>query len=159
MVSDDIAIRSGGMYGNPESPYTIAMPSNSSSWMSNASTYGKVFKAGASMYSSLQNYKYKQKQAELNLEALQKERLYNVANFKQSMADTLAQNKMSFYASGLDFTGTALSVTRANQAALKEDLDMMEYNYDIQERNIRNSQKAAKRQLTGDIISSVASIF
>jgi hypothetical protein len=159
MMGDDMAVRSGGMYGRPESKYTIATPSQPSSWMDSAATYGKVFKAGASMYSSLQNYKYQQKQAELNLEALQKERLYNVANFKQHMADTLASNKMSFYASGLDMTGTAMAVTMGNQAALRDDLNMMEYNYDIQERNIKNSQKAAKRQLTGGIISSVASVF
>lgn len=162
MMGDDMAIRSGGMYGRPESQYTIAMPSSSSSgaWMSNASTYGKVFKAGAGIYASLQNYKYQQKQSELNLEALRKEREYNVANFKQSMADTLAQNKMSFYASGLDYsTGTAQSVIMGNQAALRDELNMMEYNYDVQEKSIKNSQKAAKRQLYGNVINSVASVF
>jgi hypothetical protein len=159
MMGDDMAIRSGGMYGRPESKYTVATPSQPSSWMDSASTYGKLFKAGAGMYSALQNYKYSQKQAELNLEALQKERLYNVANFKQQMADTLAQNKMSFYASGLDYTGTAMSVTMSNQTALQDELNMMEYNYDIQEKNIKNSQKAAKRQLYGNVISSVASLF
>lgn len=154
-----MAIRSGGMYGRPESKYTVATPSAPSSWMNNASTYGSVFKAGAGMYSSMVNYKYQQKQSELNLEALQKERLYNVANFKQQMADTLASNKMSFYSSGLDMTGTAMAVTMGNQEALRDELNMMEYNYDIQERNIRNSQKAAKRQLVGNMIGSVASVF
>lgn len=154
-----MAVRSGGMYGRPESKYTVATPSAPSSWMNNASTYGSVFKAGAGMYSSMVNYKYQQKQSELNLEALQKERQYNIANFKQHMADIFASNKMSFYASGLDYTGTAMAVTMGNQDALRDELKMMEYNYATQEQNIRNSQKAAKRQLIGNVIGSVASIF
>lgn len=159
MMGDDMAIRSGGMYGNPESKYTIATPSEPNSWMSNASTYGGLLKAGAGMYSAMQNYKYQQKQAELNLESLRKERAYNVENFKQNMADTLAKNKMSFYASGLDMSGSAMAVTMSNQAAMRDELNMMEYNYDIQEKNIKNSMKAAKRNLIGGIVGSVASVF
>lgn len=159
-MGDDMAIRSGGMYGRPESQYTIAMPSSSGSWMSNASTYGGVLKAGFSMFSSLQNYKYEQKQANLNLEALRKEREYNVANFKQSMADTLAQNKMSFYASGLDYsTGTAQSVIMGNQSALRDELNMMEYNYAMKEKSLKNSKKASERNLVSNMIGSALSIF
>lgn len=155
-----MAIRSGGMYGRPESQYTIAMPSSSGSWMSSASTYGSVLKAGFGMFSSLQNYKYEQKQANLNLEALRKEREYNVANFKQSMADTLAQNKMSFYASGLDYsTGTAQSVIMGNQSALRDELNMMEYNYAMKEKSLKNSKKASERNLMSNMIGSALSIF
>lgn len=159
MMGDDMAIRSGGMYGNPESKYTIATPSEPSSWMSNASTYGSLFKAGAGMFSAISNYKYEQKQARLNLESLRKERDYNVANFKQQMADTLASNKTSFYASGLDMSGTAMAVTMGNQSALRDELNMMEYNYAIQEKNIKNSMKASKRNLIGNVVGSVASVF
>ena len=98
-MGDDMAIRSGGMYGRPESKYTVATPSTSSG--SSASVYGGVLKAGAGIFSAVQNYKTTTEQLNLNLEALQKERLYNVANFKQKMADTLASNKMSFYSSGI----------------------------------------------------------
>ena len=159
MMGDDMAIRSGGMYGNPESKYTIATPSEPSSWMSNASTYGGLLKAGAGMFSAISNYKYEQKQARLNLESLRKERDYNVANFKQQMADTLASNKTSFYASGLDMSGTAMAVTMGNQSALRDELNMMEYNYAIQEKNIKNSMKASKRNLIGNVVGSVASVF
>lgn len=159
MMGDDMAIRSGGMYGNPESKYTIATPSEPKSWMSNASTYGGLLKAGAGMYSAITSYGAEMKQAHLNLESLRKERAYNVENFKQNMADTLAKNKMSFYASGLDMSGTAMAVTMGNQSAMQDELNMMEYNYDIQEKNIKNSMKAAKRNLIGGIVGSVASVF
>lgn len=160
MMGDDMAIRSGGMYGNPESKYTIATPSTPSSWMSNASIYGSLFKAGAGMFSAISNYNYEQTQAKLNLESLRKERDYNVANFKQQMADTLASNKMSFYSSGLDIkSGTAQDVINSNRHALQQDLAMMEYNYAIQEKNIKNSMKASKRNLIGNVVGSVASVF
>ena len=111
------------------------------------------------MFSAISNYKYEQKQARLNLESLRKERDYNVANFKQQMADTLASNKTSFYASGLDMSGTAMAVTMGNQSALRDELNMMEYNYAIQEKNIKNSMKASKRNLIGNVVGSVASVF
>lgn len=158
MMGDDMAIRSGGMYGRPESKYTVATPSTSSG--SSASVYGGVLKAGAGIFSAVQNYKTTTEQLNLNLEALQKERLYNVANFKQKMADTLASNKMSFYSSGLDLSSrTVTTMLESNRRALQEDLNMMEYNYNIAEKNIRNQQSAAKRNLIGGIVGSVASIF
>lgn len=160
MMGDEMAVRSGGMYGNPESSYTLATPSSSGSWMSSAAPYGKVLKAGVSMYSALQSYKYSQKQSELNLEALQKEKLYNIENFEQKMADVLAGNKMSFYMSGVDYSsGTGARMLESNRYALQQDLDMMKYNYETREKSIRNEMKANKRNLTANIIGSVASIF
>ena len=160
MMGDEMAVRSGGMYGNPESSYTLATPSSGGSWMSSAASYGKVLKAGVSMYSALQGYKYSQKQSELNLEALQKEKLYNIENFEQKMADVLAGNKMSFYMSGIDYSsGTGARMLESNRYALQQDLDMMKYNYETKEKSIRNEMKANKRNLTANMIGSVASIF
>jgi hypothetical protein len=63
---------------------------------------------------------------------------------------------MSFYASGLEHGyGTAFDVTESNQRALKDEFNMMIYNYQMREKNIHNAEKAANRQLVGDIISSV----
>lgn len=160
MMGDEMAVRSGGMYGNPESSYTLATPSSSGSWVSSAASYGKVLKAGVGMYSALQGYKYAQKQASLNLESLRKEREYNIKNYEQNMADILATNKMSFYTSGLDLSSrTVTGMMETNRAALQEDLDMMKYNYDVEERSIQNQMKANKRKLVGDMVSSVVSIF
>ena len=160
MMGDDMAIRSGGMYGASESQYTLARPNNPSIWNSgNLQTAGSVLKAGAGMFGSLMNYGANQRQLEMDLESLQMERLYNVANYKQNIADTFAKNKTSFYASGLDFTGTALAVANENKRAMTEDLRMMEYNYDMQERSLREKQKANKRNLYTGIASSVLSVF
>lgn len=159
MMGDDMAIRSGGMYGNPESAYTIAKPTAGTSWAGGLQTAGSVLKAGAGMFGSLMAYGAQQKQTEMDLQTLQKEKLYNLKNFQQTIADTFAMNKASFYASGLDFTGTALSVARENKRALTEDMRMMEYNYDMQERSLREKQKANKRNLYTNIASSVLSVF
>ena len=159
MMGDDMAIRSGGMYGNPESAYTIAKPTTGTSWAGGLQTAGSVLKAGAGMFGSLMAYGAQQKQTEMDLQTLQKEKLYNLKNFQQTIADTFAMNKASFYASGLDFTGTALSVARENKRALTEDMRMMEYNYDMQERSLREKQKANKRNLYTNIASSVLSVF
>ena len=159
MMGDDMAIRSGGMYGNPESNYTLAKPVSSTGWGSSLQTYGSVLKAGAGMFSSLMSYGAQQKQTEMDLQTLQKEKLYNLKNFQQTIADTFAKNKASFYASGLDFTGTALSVARENRRALTEDMRMMEYNYEMQERSLREKQKANKRNLYSNIAGSVLSVF
>lgn len=159
MMGDDMAIRSGGMYGNPESKYTLANPNVGSSWAGGLQTVGSVFKAGAGMFGSLLSYGAQQKQTEMDLQTLQKEKLYNLKNFEQTIADTFAKNKASFYASGLDFTGTALSVARENRRALTEDMRMMEYNYEMQERSLREKQKANKRNLYSNIAGSVLSVF
>lgn len=160
MMGDDMAIRSGGMYGNPESKYTLATPvSRGSSWAGGLQTAGSVLKAGAGIFGSVMQYGAERKQSEMDLRTLQMEKLYNLKNFQQTIADTFAQNKASFYASGLDFTGTALSVARENKRALTEDMRMMEYNYNMKEKSIRESQKASERNLWGNIASSVLSIF
>lgn len=159
MMGDDMAIRSGGMYGNPESSYTLAKPVSWTGWAGGLQTAGSVLKAGASMFGSLMAYGAQQKQTEMDLQTLQKEKLYNLKNFQQTIADTFAKNKASFYASGLDFSGTALSVARENRRALTEDMRMMEYNYNMQERSLREQQKANKRNLYTNIASSVLSVF
>ena len=103
---------------------------------------------------------YEEKQANLNLAALKKEREYNIENYEQLMADTLASNKLSFYSSGLDLSsGSAMSVMMSNQSALQRDLSMMNYNYEMRERSLENEKKASKDRLKGSIISSVASMF
>ena len=94
-----------------------------------------------------------------DLESLRKEREYNLANFQQRIADTFAMNKASFYASGLDFSGTALSVARENKRALTKDMRMMEYNYNVQEESLKEKQRASRNRLIGDIASSVLSAF
>lgn len=158
MMGDDIAIRSGGMYGRPESQYTLARPSNSSfTWSStSAPGFASPFNVITKGIAAGINWEYKQDQLSNELKALNKEKQYNVKNFQQMMADTLASNKMSFYASGLEHGyGTAFNVTESNQRALKDDFNMMLYNYKIKEKNIHNAEKAADRQIVGDIISSV----
>lgn len=155
MMGDDIAIRSGGMYGNPESKYTLATPTSNFGGVSAFSSALKFGRFALDAYSASKESQFAQKQGRLDLEALYKERDYNVANFKQQMADTLASNKMSFYASGLDYRyGTAQNVIKSNQTALQNDLEIMKYNYDIQERNIKNNMKAASRRAFGKVASS-----
>jgi flagellar biosynthesis/type III secretory pathway protein FliH len=150
MMGDDMVIRSGGMYGE----YTSATPSNRGLFSSGgfAIPVSKIFKG----ISAGVKWGYAQDQLSNDLRALKKEREYNVKNFQQMMADTLAKNKMSFYASGLEHGyGTAFDVTESNQRALKDEFNMMIYNYQMREKNIHNAEKAANRQLVGDIISSV----
>lgn len=158
MMGDDMAIRSGGMYGRPESKYTVATPVSNNATPVFDKGVG-ILKEGLNMYSKSRQYEYVRKQSKLDLEALYKERDYNIANFKQQMADTLASNKMSFYASGLDYkTGTPANVLKTNYSALQNDLEMMKYNYATKERNIRNEMEAANRRHFGDMASSAISI-
>lgn len=159
MMGDDMAIRSGGMYGNPESQYTLAQPTSSFSWGSALQTGGSVLKAGVGMASAIMNYGATAKQLSMDLQSLAKEREYNVANYKQNIADTFAKNKASFYASGLDFSGTAKSVAEENRRAMTEDLRMMEYNYDMRKKSLKQQQKANERNLYTGIASSVLSVF
>lgn len=149
-----MAIRSGGMYGRPESKYTLATPASSFD-------SGAINKVGGfanwmlSAYANKTQMDYAIKQNKLDLQALYKERDYNVSNFKQQMADTLAQNKMSFYSSGLDYKyGTAQNVINSNQTALQNDLEMMKYNYSVEERNIKNKLKAANKRDMGNFYGS-----
>ena len=118
------------------------------------------FKMGAGLYAAGANWDYNNRQIEANYEALFKERAYNLSNFRQMMADTLASNKMSFYSSGLEHDyGTAWNVTQSNQKALQSEYDMMVYNYKIQEKNLEKAEKAAKRQLFGDAAKAITSAF
>lgn len=154
MMGDDMAIRSGGMYGRPESQYTLATPASGF----DSGAFGKVNNFASTLlniYASKKQMDYARKQSRLDLEALYKERDYNVSNFKQQMADTLAQNKMSFYASGLDYKyGTAQNVIGSNQIALQNDLEMMKYNYSVEERNIKNKLRAAEKRHIGNVVGS-----
>lgn len=159
MMGDDMAIRSGGMYGNPASRYTLANP-NVSRFGSGMTMMGKAVKMGFGITGSVANYWAEQAQISSDLATLRKEKAYNIKNFEQNIADTFAKNKMSFYASGLDIkSGTAQDVILSNRRALTEDLAMMNYNYDMQERALKEKQKAARGNLVGNIASSVLSIF
>ena len=165
MMGDDMAIRSGGMYGNPESSYTRAMPSSGVS-VSGFHPVSRFVKAGinANLQWNAVNAQYVSdfNQAQLNLQALRKERDYNLENYQQYISDTLAKNKMSFYASGLDLSGTAMDVTMANKAALEKDMGVMNYNYNVKEKTIQNEIKAIKekhkagqRQVLADFVTSI----
>lgn len=81
-----------------------------------------------------------------NIAALMEEKAYNVENYKQFIADQLASNKMSFYASGLDYrTGTASDVIEANREASTADMNMMIKNYDTQIKNLKTQRKEAEK--------------
>lgn len=160
MMGDDMAIRSGGMYGNPASNYTLAKvgfsgSGNGLSWL------GKAFKIGAGLMGNYASAKSERNQLTMDLEKLREEKEYNLKNFQQTIADTFAMNKASFYASGLDFTGTALSVARENKRALTQDMRIMEQNYKAQEATIMNKREAARTRgnILTNAVSSVMSIF
>jgi len=161
MMGDDMAIRSGGMYGNPESRYTLARPtSGSMGFGGGVSMVGKATKMGFGIASAFGNYWADESQIASDLATLRREKAYNIKNFEQSIADTMARNKMSFYSSGLDIkSGTAQDVMISNRQALQEDLGMMEHNYNIQERSLKEKQKALRGNLIGNIASSVLSVF
>ena len=156
-MGDDMAIRSGGMYGRPESQYTIAQPT--SSWgniASNASTIGKVAGVGLKLFGNKLKYEAEQAQIGMNLSLLEEEKRYNLANYKQSIADQLASNKISFYSSGLDINkGTARNVIESNRNALIDDMQHMERNYNIQIGALQAQQKASRKAYHINQITSV----
>ena len=163
-MGDDMAIRSGGMYGNPESAYTIARPRISGfggggfgaglSWIATGA------RIGLGIGSALGNYWSRQSQIDKDLQTLRREKEYNVKNYKQNIADVMARNKMSFYASGLHIkSGTAQDVILGNKQAMEEDLGMMVHNYDIQEQTLKQKRKALRGNLVEDIASSVVNAF
>lgn len=81
-----------------------------------------------------------------NIAALMQEKSYNVQNYQQFIADQLASNKMSFYASGLDYgSGTAKDVIMANKAASTADMNMMIRNYDTQIKNLKTQRAEAEK--------------
>lgn len=161
MMGDEMAIRSGGIYGNPESRYTLARPTNfGSSVAANASLIGRVGKSLLTQYSAWEEAKYTDKQLSLNLSSLLAEKKYNLENYQQRIADTVASNKMSFYSSGLDInSGTAASVVLNNQNAMLGGYGIMERNYIAEEKSLRNAKKANERNLTTNLIDNALSIF
>lgn len=106
--------------------------------------------------SSVLSYNATKHSLNSSIRALKKERDYNIKNFRQGMADTLAANKMSFYASGLEQEGTALNITTSNQIALGEDLKYMEDVYKQELHQLNVQKKANKRALIGNVVGSVA---
>lgn len=160
MMGDDMAIRSGGMYGNPESRYTIANPNSSGGALSGITPMARFMKMGFGIMGSFANYGAQTTQIANDLATLRREKAYNIKNFQQYIADTMARNKMSFYSSGLDIkSGTAQDVMISNRQALQEDLDMMEYNYNMKERSLKEEKKAARANLAMGIASSVINAF
>lgn len=141
MMGDEMAIRSGGMYGNPESQYTLAQPSG------NIGVAGKVASGMGSllnMWGTSVKHKAEQRQLRENQRLLEFEKQYNLENFQQKIADTVAENKMSFYSSGLDIAGSAQDVITSNRRALEKDMGVMQRNYDVQIENLQRQRKAKR---------------
>lgn len=168
MVGDDMAILSGGMYGNPESQYTYAMPNEvpgfwGNLWGGTKKTLGitaNLASAGFDLYASHTKLKGNIEQAEANLTALREEKEYNVKNYEQFIADQLASNKISFYSSGLDYkTGTAKSVIESNRAASTEDMNMMIKNYDTRIESLKKQRNAAEKAYSSGMASAVLGVF
>ena len=144
-MGDDMAIRSGGMYGNPESVYTNAMPvSRFSGAGSRVGKFGSIlnmFGTGVNAVADIKQLREKER-------TLEDEKQYNLKNYQQVIADTLAKNKMSFYSSGLDIhSGTAQDVMLSNTRALQEDMGIMQRNYDVQIENAKEAARARRISL------------
>lgn len=139
MMGDEMAVRSGGMYGNPESQYTLATPSSGFGGAGTVvSSMGKL----ANMWGTAVAHKAEQRQLRNNQRLLELEKQYNLENFQQKIADTVAENKMSFYSSGLDIAGSAQDVITSNRQALEKDMGIMQRNYDVQIENLQAKRKA-----------------
>ena len=159
-MGDDMAIRSGGMYGRPESRYTIANPNSNGGALSGITPMARFMKTGFGIMGALGNYWAQGSQISNDLRSLREEKAYNIKNFQQYIADTMARNKMSFYSSGLDIkSGTPVDVMTSNRTALEEDLHMMEYNYNMKERSLKEAKKATRANLAMGIASSVINAF
>ena len=151
---------SGGMYGNPDLIGSATDPMQVMSATNQIpvpiSGLATVVGKGFEMFGNLQAYKAKQKQNEIDTQTLMRERDYNIKNYEQFIADQLASNKISFYASGLDYkTGTARSVIESNRAASTEDMNVMKYNYDMKLKSLKEQRKANEYGLITDMISTV----
>lgn len=159
MLGDDMAILSGGMYGNPESAYTSAIPGSVSATGAYKRAAGvglKTVDAGLNMFGALKDYGANAKQIQANINALREEKAYNVKNYQQYIADQLASNKFSFYSSGLDInTGTARAVIEANRAASTEDMNMMIRQYDTDLKSLKEKRKANETNLMFNMASTV----
>ena len=153
--------KSGGMYGNPSligsatDPMQVMSASNQIP-TGNLGLVAGIVGTGAKMFGALQGYKAKQKQNEIDYQTLMRERDYNIKNYEQFIADQLASNKISFYASGLDYkTGSARAVIESNRAASTEDMNVMKYNYDMKLKSLKEQRKANEYGLITDMISTV----
>lgn len=140
-MGDEMAVRSGGMYGNPESQYTLATPSSGFGGAGTVvSSMGKL----ANMWGTAVAHKAEMRQLRNNQRLLELEKQYNLENFQQKIADTVAENKMSFYSSGLDIAGSAQDVITSNRRALEKDMGVMQRNYDVQIENLQKQRKAKR---------------
>jgi hypothetical protein len=152
--------KSGGMYGNPALIGSATDPMQVMS-ATNQIPLGigklsEVFAKGGKMFGLLQSYGAAQKQNEMDYQTLMRERDYNIKNYEQAIADQLASNKISFYASGLDYkTGSARAVIESNRAASTEDMNVMKYNYDMKLKSLKEQRKANEYGLISDMISTV----
>ena len=162
MVDDGTMFgKSGGMYGNPDliGSATDPMQVMSAGGQMPSFDFGSVagiIKKGAKMFGALKSYGAAQKQNEMDYQTLMRERDYNIKNYEQFIADQLASNKISFYASGLDYkTGTARSVIESNRAASTEDMNVMKYNYDMKLKSLKEQRKANETNLYTDMISAI----
>lgn len=153
MMGDDMAVRSGGMYGNPESSFTNAMPS---SRFGGAGTVFDSMGKLLNMWGTAVAYKAERKQSKERQRMLELEKKYNLENFQQKIADTVAENKMSFYSSGLDIAGSAQDVITSNRQALEKDMGIMELNYDTAIANEKARRKASRIKFGIDQIGNVA---
>lgn len=160
MMGDDMAVRSGGMYGNPSSQYTLAQPSSGGSWANYGSVFGSFVKTGLNLYANQKAYEARSNQLAMDYAAVQEEKNYNLRNYSQYIADTLANNKMSFYASGLDInSGTPANVLESNRVAMTEDWQMMKKNYNRQLAGIEAQRKANNRTHVVNQMSTILSTF
>ena len=163
MMGDDMAVLSGGMYGNPESSYTMAIPSSVSSAGSGVSSVGlaaKIVGTGMKVGGSILKARANDKQIAASIRALKEERQYNIANYEQFIADQVASNKISFWSSGLDVTsGTARDVIESNRAASTADMYQMARQYDTEIKSLQEKRRANRISGYFDAGSSLLSFF
>ena len=143
--------KSGGMYGNPALIGSVTDPmqvmsANNQIPIGGFGVVGKVVSGIGRVGEAMATAQSQIDQLSNNIHALEVEKAYNVKNYKQQIADTLASNKISFYSSGLDInTGTARNVIESNRTAGLEDLEQMEANYTMQIKNLQTQRKEAEK--------------
>ncbi len=145
MMGDDMAILSGGMYGDPESQYTKTNPNVGISKIKAAGIGLEVIGGVMGVAGSLMGVKAQYNQFSENIKALREEKAYNIANYEQFIADQLASNKISFYESGLDYNmGTARDVIESNKSASTQDMNQMIRQYDTAIKSMKEKRKASE---------------
>lgn len=128
--------------------------------MMGAELFARIGGSLLDQYGALSRNSAEGKQLGLNLKSLMDEKRYNLENFQQRIADTIASNKMSFYSSGLDInSGTAASVMRSNENALLADYGMMERDYETKEKSLRIKMRENERAFDMIPVQSFLSIF